>query len=24
LLLIISNKPKICSLDYYLEAKKGN
>ena len=24
LLLIISNKPKICSLDYYLESKKGS
>ena len=24
LLLIISNKPQICSVDYYLESKKGN
>ena len=24
LLIIISNKPQICSLDYYLESKKGN
>ena len=24
LLLIISNKPQICSVDYYLELKKGN
>ena len=24
LLIIISNKPRICSLDYYLESKKGN
>ena len=24
LLVIISNKPKICSIDYYLESKKGN
>jgi len=24
LLLIISNKPQICSIDYYLESKKGN
>ena len=24
LLLIISNKPQICSIDYYLEAKNGN
>ena len=23
LLVIISNKPKICSIDYYLESKKG-
>ena len=24
LLVIISNKPQICSIDYYLESKKGN
>ena len=24
LLIIISNKPQICSVDYYLESKKGN
>ena len=24
LLLIISNKPQICSIDYYLKSKKGN
>ncbi len=24
LLIIISNKPQICSLDYYLESKKGS
>ena len=24
LLIIISNKPQICSIDYYLESKKGN
>ena len=24
LLVIISNKPQICSVDYYLESKKGN
>ena len=24
LLVIIANKPKICSIDYYLESKKGN
>ena len=24
LLIIISNKPQICSLDYYLKSKKGN
>ena len=24
LLLIISNKPQICSVDYYLESKEGN
>ena len=24
LLIIISNKPQMCSIDYYLESKKGN
>ncbi len=24
LLIIISNKPQMCSVDYYLESKKGN
>ena len=24
LLIIISNKPQVCSVDYYLESKKGN
>ena len=24
LLIVISNKPQICSIDYYLESKKGN
>ena len=24
LLVVIANKPKICSIDYYLESKKGN
>ena len=24
LLVIIANKPQICSIDYYLESKKGN
>ena len=24
LLVIISNKPQICSIDYYLDSKKGN
>ena len=24
LLIIISNKPQICSVDYYLESRKGN
>ena len=24
LLVIISNKPQICSFDYYLDSKKGN
>ena len=24
LLIIISNKPQMCSIDYYLETKKGN
>ena len=24
LLLIITNKPQICSIDYYLDSKKGN
>ena len=24
LLIIISNKPQVCTLDYYLESKKGN
>jgi uncharacterized membrane protein YphA (DoxX/SURF4 family) len=24
LLVVISNKPQICSIDYYLDSKKGN
>ena len=24
LLIIIANKPQVCSIDYYLENKKGN